>query len=117
MRMEASVLVLRVLNNATTSVIVRVLSTNAVLQCNVCAQSTGKLQADERATVRFVAYKPPFVTVAVYPHVLKDLSDFGDTEDTATDSPVHCFESGRAACNTSSVAVRKRRHFTSLLVP
>ena len=49
-RMEARVLVMRVLHDAKTSVIVQVLHSNAVLKCEVMQDSTKNLGEGQTAT-------------------------------------------------------------------
>lgn len=59
---------LRVLHEAETSVIVRVLSSNAVLRCVVCSgslQGSRSLLAGNKATLHVIAYNPPCLSVTV----------------------------------------------------
>ena len=90
--MEERVLLLRVLHDG---VVVRVLRTNAVLQCTV-SPATHTLRQGEQATVRVAAYEAPFVCVTL-----------ADTP-RAAEPPVTCLHA-ELGCER-----RTRRHFSPL---
>ena len=63
--METRVLVLRLLRDASTSVVVQVLHSNAVLKCEVTRNHTKNLEPGQTATLRVLAYEPPNIRVSI----------------------------------------------------
>jgi hypothetical protein len=62
--METRVLVLRVLRDRSTSLVVQVLHSNAVLKCEVAKNST-KLEAGKFVTIRVHALELPIMRVSI----------------------------------------------------
>jgi hypothetical protein len=63
--METRVLVLRVLRDGSTSVVVQVLHSNAVLTCEMTKNSTTKLEPGKIATIRVHALEFPIMRVSI----------------------------------------------------
>lgn len=104
--MEERVVLLRVLHD---NVVVRVLRTNAVLQCQVSAVVTRTLREGTLATVRVEAYNAPFVCVGVQADADGgNEEDGGATEPPPWQSDTGAWHAGRGA------HPRKRPHFPSL---
>jgi hypothetical protein len=65
--MQTRVLVLRVLRDGRTSVVVRVLQSNAVLKCELTKCNTTKLDAGKFATIHVHALEFPIIRASIIP--------------------------------------------------
>lgn len=98
--MQERVLLLRVLHDG---VVMRVLRTNAVLQCTMPPAAMHNLRQDMEVTVRVAAYNAPFLCVTVQEDAGCPRSSLHGAHTAVT-----CLHAG-AACER-----RKRRHFGPL---
>ena len=107
-RMEARVLVMRVLHDAKTSVIVQVLHSNAVLKCEVMQDSTKNLGEGQTATICVLEYKSGVIRVSI-------ADNTGNTADTLDDAVIKFrtkFHANAGAETLKPLPPRKRMCFT-----
>jgi hypothetical protein len=95
-RMKAKVVIVRVLRDGATSVVLHVQNSNAVLKCEVTGNSTQILREGQTATVRVVAYKPPFIHVHIEDDGPGHIADNG---------PGHIADSGSCVYKSTEVNV------------
>ena len=102
--METRVPVLRLLRDASTSVVVQVLHSNAVLKCEVTRNHTKNLEPGQTATLRVLAYEPPLIRVSI--------ADNSAGTGTASATKLHANTGSEKQLRNTTATPRKRMRFS-----